>query len=314
MCRSREARHAFVGLRGDRLAGGFRRAVAAPGAAPVNAAAAVPCAATTAAHPLLRAWVDPRASLPDLAELERLCRAAEARDGVERPVFAAQTPALLGDGLHYESRIAAHRRLATRAGDAHDAFNALVWLRHPLLKWALNARQVADIACVGPRTRTRGQCALTHFDEAGAIVWLADDGLAGRWDAHDWHALFADRRGDWGRRVAVTVFGHALLEHVWHGHVLPVAKCIGVRVDAADVAARSDPDGVLDAWPDVERRIAEAIRRGELLADPQELRPLPLAGMPGWHDGDTAAFVAAAPCFRPLRAGRRYPPPWRSAA
>ncbi len=274
------------------------------------AATAAACATTTLAHPLLRAWVDPDAPLPGLAELERLCDVAEARDGIERPLFAAQTPALLGDGLHYESRIAAHRRLATRAGDAHDAFNALVWLRHPLLKWALNARQVADIARVGPRQRTRGQCALTHFDEAGAIVWLADDELRTCWDAHDWRALFADRRADWGRGIAVTVFGHALLEHVWQGHALPVAKCIVVRADAAAIAARSDRGGLLDAWPEAERRVADAIRRAELLADPQELRPLPLAGLPGWHADVTSDFVASAPCFRPLRAGRRYPAPW----
>ena len=270
------------------------------------------CAAATAAHPLLRAWCEPRESLPRIAELERRRHAVEAEDGIARPAFHAQTPDLLADRLHYETRIAGRGVLATRDGSAHDVFNALVWLRHPHLKWALNARQVADIAVAGPRVRTRGQCALTHFDEAGAIVWLADDTLAAAWDAHDWRALFVDRRDDWGRRIAVTVFGHALVEHVWQGHVLPVAKCLAVRVDAGELVAQGDGQVLPGAWPQMEARIAAAIRRGDLLADPQELRPLPLAGLRGWHAGDTAAFVAAAPCFRPLRAGRRYPLPWRA--
>ena len=49
---------------------------------------------------------------------------------------------------------------------------------------------------------------------------------------------------------------------------------------------------------------------GTLLADPQDLRPLPLSGIPGWHDGTSRpAFYREADCFRPLRAGRAYPAP-----
>lgn len=269
-----------------------------------------PCAVATATHPLLKAWVDTSLPLPDLVLLDRLGTTAHGFDGVERPAVRAQTPKMLGDGRHYETRIAMDRILATRAGDVHDAFNALAWSRHASLKWALNARQVADIAEVGPKRRTRGQCALTHFDEAGAIVWLGDDTLLAAWDAHDWQALFVGAGSCWGRGIAVTVFGHALLEHVWQGHALPVAKCLVVRADAAAIAARGDAQGQVGSWPEAERRIADAIRRGELLVDPQELRPLPLAGLPGWHEGTTAAFVGSAPCFRPLRVGRRYPPAW----
>jgi hypothetical protein len=33
-------------------------------------------------------------------------------------------------------------------------------------------------------------------------------------------------------------------------------------------------------------------------------------GLPGWHaQAGEAGFLASAPCFHPLRAGRRYPPP-----
>jgi hypothetical protein len=49
---------------------------------------------------------------------------------------------------------------------------------------------------------------------------------------------------------------------------------------------------------------------GSLLIDPQELRPLPLSGIPGWHRRThDPEFYATAPCFRPLRPGRIYPPP-----
>jgi len=262
-------------------------------------------------HPLLRAWLDPSAPIPALGELQAERRRRQVRDGVARPEFQAQVSSLLADGLHYESRIATRNVLATREDHAHDAFNALVWLRHPELKWALNARQVAGIAEVGPRQRTRGQYALTHFDEAGAIVWLADDALLQAWDAHDWHALFVRGCGAWGRSIALSVFGHALVEHVWDGHRMPVAKCLVVRVPLHELATRVDSAAIVVRWREAEVQVAAQIRSGRLLADPQELRPLPLAGIPGWHDPyATDAFVREAPCFRPLRAGRRYPAPW----
>lgn len=267
-------------------------------------------ACDTADHPLLRAWAEP-GGLPDLGQLESRREWLQLRDGIARPTFRAQTAALLADGLHYEERIATCGILATREHGVHDVFNALAWLRHPELKWALNARQVAGIAEVGPRQRTRGQYSLTHFDEAGAIVWLADEALLPAWDAHDWSALFVRERDAWGHSIALSVFGHALVEHVWDGHRMPVAKCLVVRVPSGDLAARVGEASIVTRWREAEVQVAAQIRNARLLADPQELRPLPLAGIPGWH-GPLAseAFVREAPCFRPLRVGRRYPAPW----
>ncbi len=257
-------------------------------------------------HPLLAAWLERNAALPGLAALEQRLQAAQAVDGIARPRLCAQTADLLADGRHYESRIAECGLLATRENNAHDVFNALIWLRHAAIKWALNARQVADIARVGPRQRTRGQCAITHFDEAGAIVWLTDDAWLPAWDAHDWPVLFGEAREAWGRSMAVTVLGHALLEHVWNGHCLPVSKTLVVRVNA--LPDRMREGAVLADWHEAEAEVAARIVEGNLLADPQELRPLPLAGIPGWHaDNGERDFIVEAPCFRPLRAGRRYP-------
>jgi hypothetical protein len=269
-------------------------------------------------HPLLRTWNDHASvtgtrGFADLHTLEALRQTAQAADGIVRPAFMAQDEQLFADGLHYETRIAERAVLATRERNPHDFFNALVWIRHARLKQALNARQVADIRRVGPKQRTRGQCALTHFDEAGAVVWIADPVLLAPWDAHDWSALFGRDRAAWGDRIAVTVFGHALVEHVWNGHVLPVAKALVVEVSADALRDQGPhPHALLRHWPVLEAKLAGAIEDGEVLADPQELRPLPLAGLPGWHEENMdAAFFRDAPCFRPLRGGRRYPMPMR---
>jgi hypothetical protein len=250
------------------------------------------------------------AAWPSCAELDAWRRAASARDGIARPAFVAQTPGLLADGLHYERRIAERGLLATREGNWHDLFNALVWLRQPLTKRALNARQIADLAVAGPARRTRAQCALTHFDEAGVLVACADPALLAQWDAHDWEGLFGRERAAWGGRIAVQVFGHALLEHALRPRQLVVAKALAFAAEAGFVAALAA--GEAAAVRRLDAAAAARIEAGAWLADPQELRPLPLSGIPGWHPGQAEeGFLRTAPCFRPLRPGRRYPPPPR---
>ncbi len=211
------------------------------------------------------------------------------------PRFAVQDAALVGDGLHYEERVALRGVVATRESNWHDLLNALIWLRHAPIKRAVNARQVAEIARMGRKERSRPQCAITHFDEGGVVVVLRDTSLLPLWDAHDWHGLFWRRRDAWIDGTAtVHVFGHALLEHALTPGKLMAAKAL-VFIGDSDEAALA--------------LCAQAITDGRLLNDPQELRPLPLSGIPGWHARtNDEAFYREAECFRPLRAGRRYPP------
>lgn len=232
---------------------------------------------------------------PDIAALNDRMADSDADDAVR---FATQDASLLADGLHYEQRIAQRGLVATRTSNWHDLLNALVWIEHMPIKRALNERQVEDIARVGPRVRTRGQYALTHFDEAGVIVHLRDEAWLDAWDAHDWSRLFLDGASHWREDATVTVFGHALLEHaLWEGAWL-VGKAL---VIVSDGPCRADVD-----------RLAEAIRQGDTLVDPLELRPLPLSGIPGWHpEAGDPAFYRKAPCFRPVRSGRRYPLPFK---
>ncbi|WP_430390562.1 DUF3025 domain-containing protein [Dyella sp. 20L07] len=221
--------------------------------------------------------------------------AARPVDMTER--FVAQTLALLSDGLHYEQRIAAHGDIATRESNWHDLFNAMIWLRYPAIKRALNAQQVAEIAHMGTKARSRPQCAMTHFDEAGILVVLRDRTLLDLWDAHDWYGLFWRERAAWqDGRASVEVFGHALLEHALTPGKLLVGKALVFLDDAGDQCAKA--------------ACAEAIGAGRLLRDPLELRPLPLSGILGWYPGnDEEAFHVNAVCYQPRRQGRMYPQP-----
>ncbi|HRQ65072.1 MAG TPA: DUF3025 domain-containing protein [Xanthomonadaceae bacterium] len=238
-----------------------------------------------------------RYAWPDCDDLNaRLGGATHTITG--RPLrFVLQSPELAQDALHYETRIHDHGLIATRAGNWHDLFNALVWIEYGAIKSAINARQAADVMRTGPAQRTRAQCALTHFDEAGAIVLLRDPPLLACWDAHDWHALFWQRRASLQHAIEVAVIGHALLEHALVPDQQLVGKCLAVASETLSMAQAV-------------ASVADGIASGALLRDPQELRPMPLSGLPGWHPENTReAFHREADSYRPLRQGRCYPEP-----
>ena len=210
--------------------------------------------------------------------------------------FAAQTPTTHHDGLHYEARIFETGVIATREASWHDLFNALIWLQHQSLKCALNAAYVREFAVVGGEPRMRAQCALTHFDEGGAVVVLRDRSLLQLWDAHAWEELFCRQRARWEAMATVHLIGHALFDHLLTPKATPVAKCVVVIAEDEPMISP------------LIRTVADHITAGNLLRDPQVLRPLPLAALSGWHPENTdPMFYRSAPTFRPLRPGRRYP-------
>lgn len=268
----------------DTHAGNGRRRFVAPLRGQVDAACF--------RHPLFGRYGEHRDLLtaPHWPDIETL----NARMPLSGPRFARQDAGLLADGLHYEAR-SAQGCIATRAENWHDLFNAMVWLRHPALKHALNQQQCRHMAHMGSRERSPAQQALTQFDESGVIVQVRDAALLDLWDRHDWAALFHANAACWhdGGITVAAVVGHALMEQVLVPGRLLVGKCLVVFGDQIDVIAR----------------VVESILAGAILTAPSELRPLPLAGIPGWHAGQDAAFYGQEDYFRPLREGRVYPRP-----
>jgi len=251
-------------------------------------------------HPVFSAYIRQRDWLygEDWPDIDAMNHALHSDSSNTALSFVEQSQAMPGDGLHYEQRIHRDGRIATRPRNWHDLFNAMAWICYPELKRALNRRQVEEIERMGLKVRSRAQAALTHFDEGGAVVVVRDPGALALWNANDWHGLFWRERAAWadGRIAIAAVFGHALLEHALEPQQLLVAKCNAVSTPADTGQAIAC--------------VTEAITRHTLLNDPQELRPLPLAGIPGWHlANEDEAFYRHAACFRPLREGRTYPLP-----
>lgn len=209
-------------------------------------------------------------------------RAHAARGAHDVPAFVPMSA--LPRGEAYESFVARTRQVPVRE-TLHDALNALVWLRRPALKWALNAAHAAEIARHGvSAVRGARRDALTLLDENGALL-AAPAPLVEALRARDWRTLFVDRRALWaGARFELV--GHGLLEQL----------AAGAR-KALTAHAWIVPDGALDA-PALPCELA-----------PSAWCPLPVLGVPGWWpDNAHPAFYDDTAVFRPPHGTRAAAP------
>ncbi len=196
------------------------------------------------------------------------------------PVVAS-TP--LG-ALAYERHIASTGELPTR-DNAHDWYNALVWLAFPQTRQTINRLQVqeGDADAVGVNGRTRLRDALTLLDENGAVLVTCRPEWSQALREHDWNTLFVQGRASWSACAEVWVMGHALLEKL---ETPRLDLCAHVRVLVMDAQqwahwrALADDERRcrIDVW------LADDISRR--LQTPRDLQPLPLMGIPGWHAGN----------------------------
>jgi hypothetical protein len=173
--------------------------------------------------------------------------------------------------------------------NAHDLFNALIWLAFPLTKAALNARQADELARDGVGSR-RGPVrdAATLIDESGLLLATTEEACAALMRL-DWAWLFDTQRRRWGEDWMPFAFGHALIEKL-----LAPYKGLTAVVVCLPLA-----DGTV-------ARIDEAAAQwvhGVALAPPL-LAHLPVLGIPGWWAANEAPqFYADAAVFRLRRSG-----------
>jgi len=195
-------------------------------------------------------------------------RAVTTAAGVPIAFVAADDAA----GAAYEAHIAATGRVPSR-DNAHDLFNALVWLAFPRSKAALNARQAAELARDGVRgSRGPVRDAATLIDESGLLL-AADEAAAAALARLDWPFLFAAQRARWGIDWLPLAFGHALIEKLLEPYKGLTAAVVCLSVESATPAA-------------IDRAAARWI--GETALAPSLLAHLPVLGIPGWWPANAA--------------------------
>jgi hypothetical protein len=186
----------------------------------------------------------------------------------------------------YETHILRTGQVPTRADTWHDVLNALVWLRFPRFKAALNAAHGEAITGETGPTRGRRRDALTVLDESGVWVISRDPALPALLAARAWQALFWEARSRVETEMRFVVVGHALLEKVLAPYPAMTGKCLTLIAESLDPDAADELSAVALAEID----------------SPRQLAPLPVQGIPGWDPANAnAAYYANQEIFRPAR-------------
>ncbi|MBB5193578.1 hypothetical protein HNQ50_004336 [Silvimonas terrae] len=196
---------------------------------------------------------------------------------------------------YYETEIHLRGRVATRTENWHDLFNALIWLRFPKTKAALNALHIRHMNQSAHGQRGPVRDAATLFDECGLILPWCNPALLADLRGHRWSTLFVSEQAQWNSGIGAVCFGHANLEALLDPFPGLTGKCWPVEVTPEWFSL---PEA--DRWQWLDGYLATAVD-ANALQSPRQLPPLPYLGVPGWWPQQDTAFYDDAAYFRPLR-------------
>ena len=231
-------------------------------------------------------------------------RAALARGAVNRggaPIRFVPPALPAPCAIDFERRIYARGEVETRPACWHDAFHACAWLAFPQTKACINALHVAEGLDATPNRRSVVRNVLTLFDEGGLFVVSADPELLQLVREFKWHELFWERRAKVVQRMDFVIFGHALYERTLAMDYGATGRAL---LFAAHPAYFEWAMAVRLAWLD--RETAALLADPARLAATTALQPVPINGIPGWNERNTAqAYYRDQRQFSP---GRRKAP------
>ena len=243
-------------------------------------------AALNFSHPVFAPYQQQIAALalddafPQLAALNALAAKQELVNAEGLPLRFV-TPGKPLAARDYEQQILRTGSVPTRTDNWHDVMNALVWLRFPRFKAALNALHVAAIADETGALRGRRRDALTMLDESGVWVTSEHASLTAILLDRDWQRLFWHQRDAVMTQMQFVVVGHALLEKMLRPYPSMTGKCLMVDT----------------ALPGTVEVAASAALLA--ISAPDQLAPLPILGIPGWDPRNAqAAYYANTAVFR----------------
>lgn len=245
---------------------------------------------------------------PTLQQLNQLLISQQTNITVasgERLRFVDQEYGKLMFEAQYEPRCYLKGEVPTRTNNWHDLFNALVWLKFPHSKAAINSRhyrsltQFAHSPKVGERGTVRD--AITLLDESGIIVPYAEEVLADLLRGFQWKELFWNRRTQVESHMGFYLYGHGLYEKALKPYVGMTGHGLLLKVEPS-FFTRSLAQRIVH----LDELFSNYLNDLQHCNNPQELSPVPLLGIPGWTDDNThPAYYDNTHYFRGGRDGKR---------
>ena len=198
----------------------------------------------------------------------------------------------------YEERAFLTGEIATRPGNRHDLFNALIWQAWPFAKAALNRRHHAAFVAArraGCTERGKLRDALTQFDECGVVIAGCAPEIWQGLCEHRWREVFVERREELLRSTRFMVFGHASHDALAAPFVGLCGKALFLEVDATWLELP-----VTAALASLDLRLAALFDERDF--SPRDWQPLPLLGIPGaTAENEQPDYYADTRQFRPAR-------------
>ncbi len=237
----------------------------------------------------LREAANPFSTLDHWPELDDFNSAFQSHGQAIKAVPQGNKPNCFD--AYYEPRIFLRGELQTRLGNWHDFMNALVWLRFPATKAALNAQHYKTARLRKLKSnRSPLENKLARFDECGAVVIARHAETLQQIREHQWGQLFCHQRERFEDDIRCLVFGHATYEKALKPYLGMTTNTLLIHAPEMVNADYSAIDAMLAAyWQRVDS------------VDAIELLPFPILGVPGWHvDNSKSAFYENRAYFRPL--------------
>ncbi len=220
--------------------------------------------------------------------------------GIEAPRFAVVADEAVTGVGGYESFIRETGCVPTRPRNRHDLFNALAWSQFPRSKAALNELQVREQQSRerDPRNdRSPMQSRAAVFDEGGVVVVSEDSRLLRGLESFEFKRVFWAERERCLRHLRVLVIGHALMDALRVASPEPHSGLCGRGLLMSITPGESSsPTSSLRAA--IDERVAERIVACEL---PQHFDPVPVLGIPEWHEPQSESFYDDRDYFRRRR-------------
>lgn len=192
----------------------------------------------------------------------------------------------------YEPRVFLKGELQTRTENWHDFFNAMVWLRFPATKKALNTLHYASsIKRAAGSNRSTLENRITQFDECGAVIVSSDCHLLQLIRQHRWQELFVDHRDSLDLHLRCMVFGHAIYEKALNPYIGMTCHCLLIEDEPLLKQIQSGQIEQLD------NHLA-SFWLESLPDNPEKLDAFPVLGMPGLWPAQDIAFYSNSNYFR----------------
>jgi len=207
-----------------------------------------------------------------------------------RPV--AQSEVISCFEEQYEPRVYLKKELQTRTQNWHDFFNALIWLKFPETKKALNKLHYNQaLNRVRGSNRSTLENRITQFDECGAIIISNNKKSLELIRDHQWQELFVNQRDQFDENIRCIIFGHAIFEKALKPYIGMTCHCLLIEDRELLESVKQGNNKKLD------RKISY-IWQNNMPQTHEKLNALPLLGVPGYWAEQNDAFYSNTQYFR----------------